>query len=86
MFEAILGLVILAVVLFFFGGLVKMLVNSIQSSGEQVLRVGEANTQVWAKEQRKSIAKRASKVDDAPSWDDLDKLLNETKEETGAKA
>ena len=73
------GILIVIAVIFFFGGLLKLLVKKTQDTAELALNVGEANAKVWAMEQRRSIAKRATKANkkgDVPSWDELDKMLD----------
>ena len=80
--DALIYLVVIAIVLFFFGSTLKKLgntTNDVMSIGanatHEAAKVGDAQIKMWSKEQRADIAKKAKDLKNTPSWDELDELL-----------
>ena len=80
--EVIFYIIVLAVVLYFFGATLKKLgntTNDVMSIGmnaaHEAARVGDADIKIWGKEKRQDVAKRAKELKSAPSWEELDELL-----------
>jgi hypothetical protein len=80
--EVIALIIIIAVVLYFFGATLKKLgntTNDVMSIGanatHEAAKVGDIQVKIWSKEQRADISKRAKELKSAPSWEELDELL-----------
>ena len=82
--ELLSTIIIVAVILYFFGATIKKTANTTNNvldialgASDEASKTGSAQVKIWAKEQRADIAKRAtnSKLKSAPSWDELDELL-----------
>jgi Sec-independent protein translocase protein TatA len=80
--EVIFYIIVLAVVLYFFGATLKKLgntTNDVMSIGanatHEAAKVGDAQIKMWSKEQRADISKKAKELKNTPSWDELDELL-----------
>jgi uncharacterized protein YebE (UPF0316 family) len=80
--EMIVYLVIISLVLYFFGSTIKKVgstTNDVMSIGanaaHEAAKVGDIQVKIWSKEQRADISKRAKELKSAPSWEELDELL-----------
>jgi hypothetical protein len=75
-------IIIIAVVLYFFGSTIKKIGNTTNdvmgigaNAAHEAAKVGDIQVKIWSKEQRADISKRAKELKSAPSWEELDELL-----------
>jgi hypothetical protein len=75
-------IIIIAVVLYFFGSTIKKIGNTTNdvmgigaNAAHEAAKVGDIQVKMWSKEQRADISKRAKELKSAPSWEELDELL-----------
>ena len=80
--EIITTLVIIGLVLYFFGSTIKKLgttsndiLGIVANGAHEASKVGDIQVKIWSKEQRADIKARAEEVGEAPTWAELDDLL-----------
>lgn len=75
--EVIVYLVLIALGLFFFGGLLKKLTTGLNDAMEVGINAGTVNVKVYGMKERARLGAelKKDKYKDVQSWDELDKML-----------